>query len=127
MAEGFHDDLRMVQVITGSRLHFGMFDVRSPYGGVGMMIDQPRTAVRVISADEFGVDDEHRERLTEIAKRIAPLLTPDQLKNELPMCQLSVETDAAAHCGLGAGTQLSLAAAVAITRFFGLTMTPSQW
>ncbi len=126
MAEGFHDDLRMVQVITGSRLHFGMFDVRSPYGGVGMMIDQPRTAVRVISADEFGVDDEHRERLSAIAKRIAPLLTPDQLSGELPRCQLSVETDAAAHCGLGAGTQLSLAAAVAITRFFGLTLTPGQ-
>ncbi len=60
-----------------------MFDVRSPYGGVGMMIDQPRTAVRVISADEFGVDDEHRERLSAIAKRIAPLLTPDQLSGEV--------------------------------------------
>ncbi len=58
MAEGFHDDLRMVQVITGSRLHFGMFDVRCTVRWRGMMIDQPRTAVGVISADEFGVDDE---------------------------------------------------------------------
>ncbi len=126
MADDAADDLRMVQVITGSRLHFGMFDVRAPFGGVGMMIDQPRTAVRVISADQFGVDEEHRERLTAIAKRLVPQLTDEQRQGDLPKCQLSVETDAAAHCGLGAGTQLSLAAALAISRFFRLDLTPSQ-
>lgn len=109
-----------VRVSTGSRLHFGLFDVKAPFGGVGMMIDHPRTTVSVSHSEHFVVHPCQVDRITEIAKRLALHLSPELTNKGLPRCALAVETAAEPHCGLGSGTQLSLAVSVALVQWFGL-------
>lgn len=160
-----------VRVTTGARLHFGLFDTRAPFGGVGMMIDAPSTRVDVWPADAFDPGPTDPDRLTQIAASFQQFATripsaplpqptpsfpsasprlrenpnhsvPDPLpppplaarhsplaaqssplatrEAPLPACRLRVERSAPPHCGLGSGTQLALAAALALARFQGL-------
>lgn len=111
------DAIRSVRVTTGARLHFGLFDTRSPFGGVGMMIDVPATCVRVEPAASFDPGTIDPERLTQIAAGFSHFATGEA---SLPACRLTVECSAPPHCGLGSGTQLALAAALALARFQGL-------
>lgn len=104
---------RSVRITTGSRLHFGLLDTMDPFGGVGVMIDQPCTEVIVSPSDRFVCDDESVSRLRPIAERVAShanLAT-------LPCCRVTVTSRASQHCGLGSGSQLALAAAEAFCRF----------
>ncbi|TVP95888.1 MAG: hypothetical protein EA381_18010 [Planctomycetaceae bacterium] len=134
------DPARSVRVTTGARLHFGLFDTRSPFGGVGMMTDQPETRVIVSAADRFDPGDQDAERLTRIARRVVAFadgrLAPDaadvddmaetavgklaESTDGLPACRIRVEAAAPAHRGFGSGTQLSLAASLALCRWLGL-------
>ena len=137
------DSPRSVQVTTGARLHFGLFDTRAPFGGVGMMTDHPETRVIVSAADRFDPGDQDAERLTQIARRVvavargrgatdsadatemadtADLATGSLAESTdgLPLCRIHVEAAAPAHRGFGSGTQLSLAVSLALCRWLGL-------
>jgi len=134
------DSPRSVQVTTGARLHFGLFDTRSPFGGVGMMTDHPETRVIVSAADRFEPGDQDAERLTQIARRViafasgrgatdssetadtADLATGPLAESTdgLPLCRIHVEAAAPAHRGFGSGTQLSLAVSLALCHWLGL-------
>ncbi|MGV3485582.1 MAG: beta-ribofuranosylaminobenzene 5'-phosphate synthase [Planctomycetaceae bacterium] len=128
MSEIFRDadDPLPVLVATGSRLHFGLFDVRVPFGGVGLMIDHPRTVVTVDAGDRFEVSPCPVERVREIAVRIAARLPEGLCRTGLPRCRVKIEAMADWHCGLGSGTQLALATAVAISEFFGLELSRQE-
>lgn len=124
------DAAESVQVTTGARLHFGLFDTKSPFGGVGMMIDAPATRVRVEPAASFDPGTTDPERLTQIAASFSQLATrnsPFATRNSsLPDCRLTVERTTPPHCGLGSGTQLALATALALARFQGLDQQLSR-
>ncbi len=110
-----------VRITTGARLHFGLLDVAAPFGGCGVMIDTPRTMVMASEANEFSFrengagpdrrEDDHRQRATVIAQRIA---AASDSSSQLPPVHVEVLVAAPAHTGLGSGTQLSLAIAEAI-------------
>ncbi len=118
----------MIRVSTGARLHFGLFDVKAPFGGVGLMIDQPRTVVSIHAADRFSNYPANVDRVVEIVRRVAQRLeSPHRWQAaSLPNCCITIESAADAHCGLGSGTQLALTVAVALNEFFSLDLSRDE-
>ncbi len=108
------------RVITGSRLHFGLLDTMAPFGGVGVMVDFPETQLRVSPHGTFSPDTSIAERATQIATRLCQHVGHDHL----PACRIHVVTRPPSHCGLGSGTQLSLAIAESLCEFLGVEMDP---
>jgi beta-RFAP synthase len=113
----------MTRVTAPSRLHFGLLHVPTgetqPYerrfGGIGLMIDQPGTVVRVRPADAWQFEGPLASRAQLFAHRLlASLGLP------FPPLQVLVERGPEEHAGLGAGTQLGLAVAKAIAVQSGL-------
>jgi beta-RFAP synthase len=125
-AEKLSEAESAVRISTGARLHFGLFDVKSPFGGVGMMVDHPRTTVTVSQSDNFETKPCQVDRLTEIAQRVAKNLPASQTHSGLPKCKVTVEAAADSHCGLGSGTQLALAATTAFSEFFGIAASRDE-
>lgn len=111
----------MIQVQTASRLHFGVLSVVADsltgrqFGGVGLMIQRPGVRVRIRPAEGWRSEGPLADRALAFAHRFAQTLPP----RALPPQHLSVES-AAAHVGLGTGTQLGLAVARALATAAGL-------
>lgn len=103
-----------VEVITGSRLHFGLIcgtpQTGWRFGGVGVMLRQPswRIAIRNTTAavDQISASLETTGRVAEFLQKIRHTLS-------LPAVELSVKFEVPFHTGLGGGTQLGLAIAAA--------------
>ena len=115
-----------VYIRTGSRLHFGLFDTHSPFGGVGVMIDQPQTTLRISPAAMFDAGTVQRDRLIEIARRFSQSHFAGQFDDDLPRCKIEVLSAADPHFGLGSGTQLALATAAGLASFFAVETTRSK-
>jgi beta-RFAP synthase len=109
-------------------LHFGLFAFGDghalQYGGVGLMLDQPSTRLQFSRFPELHLQVDDRPRVREIVKRWLqfrgsqcdlPAL-PEQLKTAIR--QLDCPQS---HIGLGSGTQLALAIATGLDRWFGIT------
>ena len=112
-----------IQIETGSRVHFGLLRTQAPFGGLGMMVKSPITQVHVSGSDEWSGENQFAERLQAISERIVDRFKIDSSlldASGLPKARLRVLQAASAHHGLGSGTQLSLAAADAVTRFLNL-------
>jgi beta-RFAP synthase len=116
----------MIRVETGSRLHFGLFNIGSSeawsnvdgeraeparrFGGVGLMVESPGVALAVEPAQTWSASGPLAERALEFAHRFARSL----VAQELPPHRLTVECAAPEHAGLGTGTQLGIAVAEAL-------------
>ncbi len=119
-------------VRTGARLHFGLLDTVAPFGGVGLMIDQPATEIEIQDAPDFEVsvvrddlpDDpaDLRRRVQEVARRFADL---GELPR-MPAVSIRILRRPAAHSGLGTGTQLAMAIAAGLSQRFGHTYSRAQ-
>lgn len=114
-----------VTVEAPSRLHLGMFAFgaghRRQFGGVGIMVDEPRLRVTIHPAARYSCSGFHAARTTEIARKVSQ----QWLGAALPTCEIRVEAAPPEHAGLGLGTQLSLAVGVALTRYCNLARLPS--
>jgi beta-RFAP synthase len=108
-----------------SRLHLGMFAFgeghQRQFGGVGLMIREPRLRLCVTRADRFTCDGLHAERAERIARQVADRW----LGGALPKCTLAITSAPPEHVGLGLGTQLSLSVGIALTHFSNLDRPPS--
>lgn len=116
---------RVVEVRTGARLHFGLFDVRSEHGrlgGIGMMIDRPAYALRVsVSSsdrDSFGGPAEARARVAGFVERLRNGVHNHKLSHA--SFDFEVLQAMPAHRGFGSGTQLALAVAAAVQQIVKL-------
>ncbi len=110
----------MIRVRTGNRLHFGLAPVFGPpaarlFGGIGMMIDRPGLVVEVRTSPNWTASGPLAERALSFARSFAAAL-PASASRPLELC---VKNAAPEHVGLGAGTQLALAVARAISREYG--------
>ncbi len=111
----------LLEVSTGSRLHFGLMELCADqpmrYAGLGLMVAAPRlrlelagTATRQLP--EFQLDTEQRSKVSRVIERRQQLnphsVFPERilLAEQLPL-----------HHGLGGGTQLACAVAVALEVF----------
>jgi len=114
------------RVTTGARLHFGLMNTRPPFGGIGVMIDQPQTCVEVTAAERFDAGPVQPQRLTAIAQRLCTAFLVPCDSSGLPPCAIRVRVSAPPHSGLGSGTQLALATATALANHFELQPTRQQ-
>jgi beta-RFAP synthase len=103
-------------------LHFGLYGFghvhARQFGGVGAMIDQPRTRLRVTPARTLLLRGPQRERIAEFVSRWQAFHRIE----DTPGCVLELIESPPAHAGLGSGTQLGLAVAAALNQFVGLPM-----
>ena len=109
---------RFVRISAPCRLHFGLLSFgRSQgrqYGGAGLMLSRPRCCLQVQHASSFKVDGQCSQRVV----RFATAWMRDTFMRELPPCRVSVLAALPSHVGLGSGTQLALATALALDYFF---------
>ncbi len=102
-----------IEVKAPARLHFGLLAPAAGqprrYGGVGVMLRPPRLRLRLEAAPRFQPppQEELARRIEAVAQRLAHKLRWGQL----PPVRMSVPEAVPLHVGLGAGTQLALAAA----------------
>lgn len=107
-----------IQIEAPSRLHFGLLalnpDLPRRFGGVGVMIKQPGSVLRVESADTFGVSGRLSHRLEEFAQRYC-----QHIGMALPAAHFVLERNAPEHSGFGTGTQVGLLTAKALALLSG--------
>lgn len=108
----------MVTVETGARLHFGFQNLSLAherlYGGVGVGLDEPRLTVEAETAEELVCSD------SELRPYVRKAL--DSLGVE--GAAVTVKQRFERHVGLGSGTQIALAALVAIARAYDRSVDP---
>jgi len=121
---------RRVRIVTGSRLHFGMFsfgrsDVRQ-FGGLGVMVDQPGLELELSlhESPEESESDPIVQRAREFIRQLAaPLGIADDVAEAVSM---RVDHAPAQHTGLGVGTQAALAVGRGLEALLGLTPLPIE-
>ena len=117
-AERFAMSRRIVEVTTGSRLHFGMMSFGRPgvrqFGGVGAMIDAPSVRLRISAADEWRVTGPSAD----VARGYAETVAQAPWIAEPVQCHIEILSASVPHVGLGSGTQLALAVAAGLNAFY---------
>jgi beta-RFAP synthase len=129
----------MIRVRTASRLHFGLLRLPcandSPsarqFGGVGLMIDQPRIDIAVAPSSIWQATGPLAERALSSAQTFISNLAKraGEGANPLPgpTCfSLTIHQTPPEHIGLGVGTQLGMAVACALARSLGLSLTATE-
>ena len=119
-----------ISVSAPSRLHFGLFAVgdcvERQFGGMGLMIEKPRTSVCIREADSFSMEGEPQNKIQSIVEkwfaRYGPLASPAQAHPLDSGISLEVCEQPPPHQGLGSGTQLALTIATALFRHFELPL-----
>jgi beta-ribofuranosylaminobenzene 5'-phosphate synthase len=105
-----------VIVKTPARLHLGLIDMNGDlgrmFGGLGVGIDHPNVIVEAQNASGFLITGQETELTHTLAKRFFSCF------NMQPNGQINVVETIPSHIGLGSGTQLSLAIAVALAKLF---------
>ncbi|WP_145433326.1 beta-ribofuranosylaminobenzene 5'-phosphate synthase family protein [Lacipirellula limnantheis] len=120
-------------ISTPSRLHFGLLRFEQTdgpsFGGLGMMIAEPRCVVRLTASNEWhasGIDADRavsngRRALDYVATQVAADLCPAGATHQTPQAfKIEVLESIPAHHGLGSGTQLALAIAAGVRSLCGL-------
>jgi beta-ribofuranosylaminobenzene 5'-phosphate synthase len=114
-------------VSTPSRLHFGMLSFGQPgqrqYGGLGLMIDRPRTELRIAPAAVFETQGPTAESVRATVEVVCNRLGAEAL----PKCRIVVVRAPESHVGLGSGTQRALAVALAICHWFERPTSDPAW
>ena len=126
-----------VEVIAGSRLHFGLLcapkGARWHYGGIGMMLDKPGwdicfstlRSAKLHEATSHKTDSDLVTATPKVAERITRILkTFRELSPELPAIKITARSEALLHAGLGSGTQLTLATVSALRLLLGKPREP---
>jgi beta-ribofuranosylaminobenzene 5'-phosphate synthase len=107
-----------VQVKTPARLHFGLIDMNGDlgrlFGGLGVGINCPNVIVEAENSEDFSIKGVEVELANSIAQKF---FSNYHLQ---PKASINVVEVIPAHIGLGSGTQLSIAIAVALARLFNL-------
>ncbi len=87
-----------------------------PFGGVGMMVDEPTTIVQISSSDKYDVYGVMADRINRTVASWAAFHRRPIPSN----CVVQVIRATPPHIGLGSGTQLALCVARALNVHYGL-------
>lgn len=113
--------MTIVHVSTPSRLHFGLLRLHASaergYGGLGMMIAQPRVKLRLAAAADWHAAGPLAQRAMTFARTALNSMATAGKPKAL---HLEIEAGIPQHRGLGGGTQLALAVATAVRELAGL-------
>lgn len=105
------------RVLAPTRLHFGLLAIgegAGASGGAGVMLREPNLVLQVRPANRFVAAGLHADRIAGFANRWAA-----GREEALPAIEIRGESAPDQHVGLGLGTQLALATALALDRFVG--------
>ncbi len=131
---------RPISLSAPSRLHFGLMSIGQQseieFGGIGMMIDSPRTVVTVCPANKFkihGTNPDACRRAIEnwfarwkFAIDSGGLFSqPPNAVADLPL-EIWIEARPPRHCGLGSGTQLAFCSIAAVHKFLNLPLPSAE-
>ena len=115
-----------VRITTPSRLHFGLLrfavDSGPSYGGLGMMIAQPKLALELQESEQWFADGPMAERALRHGQDVVQNL-------QLTSCKafdIRVHEAPPSHAGLGSGTQLALAVAAGICSLASFPHSPLE-
>lgn len=111
-----------VTVTAPARLHLGFFDLNGDlgrrFGSLGITLDRPATRVTAVPAGRLRASGPSARRAESFCRQTSELFG-------LPaLCSLTVEQAIPEHSGLGSGTQMALAAGLAVSRLYGLGVEP---
>ncbi len=113
-----------VYIKTPARLHFGLIDINGDmgrfFGGLGLGIDKPNVILETQHSERFSVTGIKTELVKSFAKRFL------EAYNIKANVSLDLKQTIPEHEGLGSGTQLALAVAVALARLFQCTSYNSR-
>lgn len=108
-----------LRVLAGSRLHFGMVSFgqqgKRQFGGAGVMISSPALQLRIEESDYFSATGSMADRVEQFVMHLSR--HADWWQANRPF-RVTVETAPPPHAGLGSGTQLGMALAMALARWF---------
>ncbi|MGH7135570.1 MAG: beta-ribofuranosylaminobenzene 5'-phosphate synthase [Pirellulales bacterium] len=108
-----------LRVLAGSRLHFGMlsFGQRGmrQFGGAGVMISSAALQLRIEESDSFSTSGPMADRVEQFVMHLSR--HADWWQANRPF-RVTVETAPPPHAGLGSGTQLGMALAMALAGWF---------
>lgn len=121
---------KRITLSAPSRLHFGLFSVGEVvthrFGGVGLMIDSPRTTLTATPSNRFSISGPGSDACRNAIEnwfQHAPigLQQLDAIENvaDLPVA-IEIESLPSRHSGFGTGTQLALSSALAVMMIFDL-------
>lgn len=109
-------------VTAPARLHLGFFDLNGElgrrFGSLGITLDRPVTRITAEPARVTEARGPSAERAAKFARRMAEAFGLDR------PYRLIVEQAIPEHSGLGSGTQIALAAGMAVARLHGLKPEP---
>lgn len=107
-----------VYIKTPARLHLGLIDMNGDlgrmFGGLGVGIDHPNVIVEAEYSQGLSIEGQEIELVNVLANRF---FTAYHLK---PSVHINVKESIPSHIGLGSGTQLSLAVAVALAKLYNI-------
>ncbi|MBX3435194.1 MAG: hypothetical protein KF847_17895 [Pirellulales bacterium] len=110
-----------VHISAAARLHFGLLRFEQTegrsFGGLGVMVDTPRTVLQLAPAASWPTVSGESLRVQQAARRA---LEAWGQASGLAALQVEVVASLPAHRGLGSGTQLALAAAAGVRALVGL-------
>jgi len=113
-----------VYVKTPARLHFGLIDLNGDlgriFGGLGVGINKPNVILEAEKAENLSVTGQETELASALVHRFFSAY-PVQAK-----AHIHIEEAIPAHVGLGSGTQLSLAIAVALSKLLNIKASPVE-
>lgn len=114
--------IEAVKVTAPARLHLGFLDLNGGlgrrYGSIGLAIDEPATELVLQRAPEMSATGPEAERAGRAIARVGEML---ELSGRY---RIDIARAIPAHAGLGSGTQLALAAGMALARLEGLDQGP---
>ncbi|HEV7279406.1 MAG TPA: hypothetical protein VGN57_04260 [Pirellulaceae bacterium] len=105
------------RVVAPTRLHFGLLAIgegAGASGGAGAMLSEPSLVLHVRPSDRFAALGLHADRIAAFAGRWAA-----GREEGLPSIEIRGESAPDQHVGLGLGTQLALATALALDQVTG--------
>ncbi|MBN1851754.1 MAG: hypothetical protein JW829_03490 [Pirellulales bacterium] len=109
-----------IHIQAPSRIHYGMLSFghggRRQYGGVGLMVNEPRLELTIQPAGELSISGPLSKRIQSFVR-----YTVDHWQlPKMPSCAIRVKTAPSEHHGLGCGTQLALSVAAGLRAFLGM-------
>lgn len=113
-----------VKIKTPARLHLGLIDMNGDlgrmFGGLGVCIDRPNVILEAQHSEIFSIEGKEVELTNSIAQRFFSIY------RQQPKVSVKVVETIPPHVGLGSGTQLTLAIAVALARLTGVQASVSE-
>ena len=113
-----------IYIKTPARLHLGLIDLNGDlgrmFGGLGVGINHPNVIVEAETSEGLIIEGQETQLVSALATRF---FTKYQVE---PNVHINVKNVIPPHVGLGSGTQLSLAVAVALAKLFNVPASTQE-